>query len=174
MSKIQVKIKYLYPFSEDKKLKIIPEGDGIDVRSAIDYKPTPPYIDHRRDVIFDFALIPLGFCLELPPGFKADLKPRSGSFKKWGFVQTNSPGLIDFEYNSDTDEWKLPCLFLKEGTEGPIKVGDRIGQFEIILSQKATSEQKKLYMESDGFEFVEVEHLEGSPRGGFGECTGTN
>lgn len=172
MPKIPVKVKYVFPFTEEQKLKIIPEGDGIDVRSAIEYYPKAPKVVGDR-VIFDFKLIPLGFCLELPPGFKADLKPRSGSFKKQGFIQPNSPGLIDFEYNSDTDEWKLPCLFVQEGKELPIKVGDRIGQFEILLSQKATAEQKKLWLESDGFELIEVLHLEGAPRGGFGDATGT-
>ena len=173
MNKIQIKIKYVYPFSEDQKLKIIPEGDGIDVRSAINYMPKAPIVNADGTVSFDFKLIPLGFCMELPAGFKADLKPRSGSYKKQGFIQPNSPGLIDYEFNSDTDQWHLPCLFTQIGKECPIKIGDRIGQFEIVLSQKATAKQKKLWLESNGFEFVEVDHLEGTPRGGFGDGTGT-
>lgn len=177
MSKIQVKIKYVYPFPEDQKLKFIPEGDGVDVRSAIDYMPMAPVVNSDGTITFDFKFIPLGFCMELPKGFKADLKPRSGSYKKQGFIQPNSPGLIDgpnpIGFCGDSDQWHLPCLFTQIGKECPIKAGDRIGQFEIVLSQKATAEQKKLWLESDGFEFVEVESLNNNDRGGFGDGTGT-
>ena len=40
----------------------------------------------------EFALIKLGVSIQLPKGYKADLRMRSSTFKKWGLIQTNAIG----------------------------------------------------------------------------------
>ena len=52
--------------------------------------------------------------------------------------------------------------------ETTIKVGDRICQFRIQLSQKATLWQKIKWLLSSGIELVEVDNLNNEDRGGFG------
>ena len=47
------------------------------------------------------ALIPTGFALELPPGFEAQLRPRSGLALKSGVTILNSPGTIDADYRGE-------------------------------------------------------------------------
>jgi dUTP diphosphatase len=47
------------------------------------------------------ALIPTGFAIELPPGFEAQLRPRSGLALKSGVTILNSPGTIDADYRGE-------------------------------------------------------------------------
>ena len=78
----EIKVKY---FSDDiPRLKINPKGDLIDLYAAKDITINE----------MDEALIPLGVAMELPEGFRADLSPRSSTFKKWGIIVTNSIGKI--------------------------------------------------------------------------------
>ena len=44
--------------------------------------------------------------MKLPEGYKADIIPRSGTFGKYGIIQTNSDGRIDTNYSSKEDTWK--------------------------------------------------------------------
>jgi dUTP pyrophosphatase len=47
------------------------------------------------------ALIPTGFAIELPAGFEAQLRPRSGLALKSGVTLLNSPGTIDADYRGE-------------------------------------------------------------------------
>src|SRR4029453_885979 len=47
------------------------------------------------------ALIPTGFAIALPPGFEAQLRPRSGLALKSGVTLLNSPGTIDADYRGE-------------------------------------------------------------------------
>lgn len=143
-------------------------GDAFDLRAAEDTKLTAPMADHDGVVKFSTALVPLGIAMELPKGCKADVKPRSSTFKKWKVMETNSVGLIDCSYNGDTDEWKMPVIALDKTH---IKKGDRLCQFEIRSSQTATLWEKFLWLITTGYRFVEVETLGNKARGGFGEGT---
>jgi len=143
-------------------------GDAFDLRAAEDTKLAAPMADHDDVVKFSTALVPLGIAMELPKGCKADVKPRSSTFKKWKVLETNSVGLIDCSYKGDTDEWKMPVVALDKTH---IKKGDRICQFEIRPSQTATFWQKFLWLITTGYRFVEVETLGNKARGGFGEGT---
>ena len=97
----EIKVKY---FSDDiPRLKINPKGDLIDLYAAKDITINE----------MDEAMIPLGVAMELPEGFRANLLPRSSTFKKWGIIVTNSVGMIDHSYCGDTDEWKLAVFCLK-------------------------------------------------------------
>lgn len=100
----------------------------------------------------DFALIPLGVAMELPPGYEAHLVPRSSTFKTWGLLQTNSMGVVDSSYCGDNDMWRMPVYATRDVV---IHVNDRIAQFRIMKNQPALV-------------FDETEHLGNSDRGGFG------
>lgn len=122
----------------------------------------------KREVTFQSVLIPLGVCMQVPEGFESIVIPRSSTFKKYGLIQTNSVGLIDFSYNSEKDEWKFPAVATRDAV---IPKGTRICQFRIQLSQKATSWQKLKWLLSGSVKLVKVDHLNNTPRGGFGEGT---
>jgi dUTP pyrophosphatase len=47
------------------------------------------------------ALIPTGFAIALPPGFEAQVRPRSGLAAKHGVTVLNSPGTIDADYRGE-------------------------------------------------------------------------
>lgn len=95
--------------------------------------------------------------MKLPDGYEAHILPRSSTFKKWGIIQTNHMGVIDNSYSGNNDIWGMPVRAM-EDTE--IKVNDRICQFRIMKKQPE-------------LEFIEVDHLDGADRGGFGS-TGAN
>jgi dUTP pyrophosphatase len=47
------------------------------------------------------ALIPTGFAIELPGGYEAQIRPRSGLAHKFGVTVLNSPGTIDADYRGE-------------------------------------------------------------------------
>jgi dUTP pyrophosphatase len=73
------------------------------------------------------ALVPTGFALELPPGYEAQIRPRSGLALKHGVALLNSPGTIDADYRGE-----LMVILVNHGAE-PFLVqrGDRIAQLVI-------------------------------------------
>ena len=126
-----------------------------------------------KEVEFSTALIPLGVAMLLPDGMEANVVARSGTFKNYGVLQTNTYGVIDggeFGYNGPNDEWKFPVVALRSTT---ISINDRVCQFRIQLSQKATMWQKLKWLFTNGIKIIEVEDLpEKEDRGGF-STTGT-
>ena len=68
-------------------------------------------------------------------------------------------------YHGNNDEWLVSAIALK-ATE--IHVGDKIAQFEIVPSSKATIWQKIKWLFSNKIEFIQVESLGNADRGGFG------
>lgn len=55
-------------------------------------------------------IIDMGISIKVPDGYKADLKPRSSTFKKYGIIQTNSVGLIDSTYSGKNDRIGMPVF----------------------------------------------------------------
>ena len=141
----QIKIKYHNPILQ--KIEKIEVGDWIDLRAAEDVKLTTG----------DFKLISLGISMKLPEGYEAHVVPRSSTFKTWGILQTNSMGIIDNSYSGTNDIWRFPAYAIRD-TE--IKVNDRLCQFRILKKQPQV-------------EFIEVDKLDDTDRGGFGS-TGVN
>ena len=72
-------------------------------------------------------LIPTGLFIELPDGFEAQIRPRSGLAIKQGITCLNSPGTIDADYRG---EIKIILINLS-GEEQIINTGDRIAQMVI-------------------------------------------
>lgn len=141
------KIKIKYFDNEIDKVEKISKGDLIDLRAA----------ERVEMKAGDFKLIKLGVGMKLPDGYKANVYPRSSTYKNFGIILANSVGQIDNSYSGDNDEWRFPAIALRDTV---IHKNDRICQFEI---QKIQPEIK----------FVEVEHLDDVNRGGIGS-TGTH
>lgn len=173
--KLKIKVKRL-----NKNIdlpKVIDKGDFIDLRASETITMHAPQAGtlkrHKvngvefshRDVEFDFQLIPLGVAIKLPKGFVAHVIPRSSTFKKYGITQANSVGIIDNSYCGNNDEWKFPAISY---TDTVIPEGERICQYEIRLSQKATIWQKIKWVLSSGVKIIEVESINNTDRGGFG------
>ena len=92
-------------------------------------------------------LIPTGLFIELPVGYEAQIRPRSGLALKHGITVLNSPGTIDADYRGE-----IKVLLINLGTETfEIKKGERIAQ--MVIGQHATPE------------FVLVETLSETNRG---------
>lgn len=140
------KIKIKYFDNEIDKIEKISKGDLIDLRAA-------ETVEMKKG---DFKLIRLGVGMKLPEGYKANVYPRSSTYKNFGVILANSVGQIDNSYSGDNDEWRFPAIALRDTV---IHKNDRICQFEI---QKVQPE----------IEFIEVEHLDEVSRGGIGS-TGT-
>jgi dUTP pyrophosphatase len=70
------------------------------------------------------ALIPTGFCLEIPAGYEGQVRPRSGLALEKRVTVLNSPGTIDSDYRGE-----VGVILINHGLE-PFKVsrGDRIAQ----------------------------------------------
>lgn len=139
-----IKIKYFD--KEIDKIEKINKGDLIDLRAA-------ETAEMKKG---DFKLIKLGVGMKLPDGYKANMYPRSSTYKNFGIIQANSVGQIDNSYSGDSDEWRFPAIALRDTV---IHKNDRICQFEIQKIQPEIT-------------FEEVEHLDEESRGGIGS-TGT-
>jgi len=72
-------------------------------------------------------LIPTGLRIELPEGFEAQIRPRSGLAVKQGITIVNAPGTIDSDYRGE-----IKVLLINLGhSDYTIKRGDRIAQMVI-------------------------------------------
>ena len=96
------------------------------------------------------ALVPSGFAIELPEGFEAQVRPRSGLALRHGITIPNAPGTIDSDYRGE-----IKVILLNAGDE-PFRVsrGDRIAQLVVAPVQRAL--------------WQEVRSLAASERGGGG------
>lgn len=72
----------------------------------------------------DRELVPTGIAVSIPPGFEAQVRPRSGLAVKYGVTLLNSPGTIDADYRGE-----IKVLLINLGKEDfKIERGDRIAQ----------------------------------------------
>ena len=79
-------------------------------------------------------LIPTGLYIELPDGYEAQLRPRSGMAFKHGITLPNTPATIDSDYRGE-----IKVAIINLSTEDfTIKSGDRIAQMIIAKYEKAS------------------------------------
>lgn len=97
-------------------------------------------------------LIPCGFAMAIPPGYEAQVRPRSGLSSKFGVTLINTPGTIDADYRGEV---KVPLVNLGQAPF-TVERGMRIAQMIIAAVPTVTYE--------------EVEELDETGRGagGFG------
>jgi len=79
-------------------------------------------------------MIPTGLFIELPEGYEAQVRPRSGLANKHGITCLNSPGTIDADYRG---EIKIILVNLSK-EEHTIHNGDRIAQMVIAKVERAS------------------------------------
>jgi dUTP pyrophosphatase len=79
------------------------------------------------------ALVPTGLFIALPPGFEAQVRPRSGLAAKQGITVLNSPGTVDADYRG---EIKVILVNLSNETVH-INDGDRVAQLVIARYEQA-------------------------------------
>jgi dUTP pyrophosphatase len=117
---------------------------GMDIRADLQ----TPVVLHP----LERHLIPTGLFIELPPGFEAQIRPRSGLAIRHGITCLNSPGTIDSDYRG---EIKVILVNLS-GERFTVEHGDRIAQMIFQKVEKA--------------EWIPVETVTASKRsdGGFG------
>lgn len=89
---------------------------GMDIRAAVD---APLVLSPGKR-----ALVPTGFIFEIPEGFEAQIRPRSGLAFKHGITCLNTPGTIDSDYRGE-----VKVLLVNLGDEDfAIERGMRIAQ----------------------------------------------
>lgn len=93
----------------------------------------------------DRMLIPTGLFIELPEGFEAQIRPRSGLALKYGITVLNSPGTIDADYRGE-----IKVLLINHSKEAfSIKSGDRIAQMIVAKHETVRWEQGKDLSETE-------------------------
>lgn len=121
---------------------------GMDLRASLDAPVTLKPLER--------FLVPTGLFIELPVGYEAQVRPRSGLAFKHGISVLNSPGTIDADYRGE-----VKVILVNLSNEPfTIQDGERVAQMVIASHVQA--------------EWVQVEELAGTERGagGFGH-TGT-
>ena len=100
-------------------------SSGMDIRAHL----TEPVILKP----LERKLIPTGLFIELPEGYEAQIRPRSGLALKHGITCLNTPGTIDIDYRG---EIKVLLINLS-GEEQTINNNERIAQMVICSVEKA-------------------------------------
>ncbi|MEY2917511.1 MAG: hypothetical protein RIS73_1225 [Bacteroidota bacterium] len=102
-----------------------PGSAGMDIRANLEHSLTLQP--------FERSLTPTGLFIELPEGYEAQIRPRSGMALKQGITCLNSPGTVDSDYRG---ELKVILINLSN-TAQIINNGDRIAQMIIAKTEKA-------------------------------------
>ncbi|MBC8340014.1 MAG: dUTP diphosphatase [Rhodospirillales bacterium] len=139
----------------------LPHGAGIDLPAmATEHSAGADLVAALEDPVAlnpgGRAMIPTGIAIQLPDGFEAQIRPRSGLAVKNGVTVLNSPGTIDADYRGE-----ICVVLINHGDEDFVVTrGMRIAQMVIAPVNRPV--------------WVEVETLDDSGRGagGFGS-TGT-
>lgn len=125
------------------RVSMLPNGDGLplpsyqtpgaagcDLLAAIAEAPSVLIAPGMR------ALIPCGFSMEIPPGYEAQIRPRSGLALKNGVTVLNSPGTIDSDYRGE-----IGVILINHGAdEFEVTRGMRIAQMIFAAAPQAAFE----------------------------------
>ena len=131
----------MFTFGQKMKVKIINKSvnplpkyetsgsAGMDLRANI---KTPIQLDSLERVI-----IPTGLFIELPEGYEAQIRPRSGLSIKKGLSLVNSPGTIDSDYRGEIG---IIMINLSKKTQ-TIEPSERVAQMVIAQYEQANFEE---------------------------------
>jgi dUTP pyrophosphatase len=110
---------------------------GVDLRANIE-SPIELRPMERR-------LVPTGLFMALPPGFEAQVRPRSGLAIKHGITVLNTPGTIDADYRGEV------CVILINLSDEPFIIadGERIAQMVIARHEQAEWEPVEALSETE-------------------------
>ncbi len=114
-----------------------PQSAGVDLRANIE-SPIELRPMERR-------LIPTGLFIALPPGYEAQVRPRSGLAIKHGITVLNTPGTIDADYRGEV------CVILVNLSDEPFTIadGERIAQMVIARHEQAEWEPVEVLSETE-------------------------
>ena len=106
-----------------------PQSAGVDLRANI---PEPVVLQPLQRM-----LVPTGLYIALPPGYEAQVRPRSGLALKHGITVLNSPGTVDADYRGE-----LRTILVNLSQE-PFEIvpGERIAQMVIARHEQVQWEQ---------------------------------
>lgn len=105
------------------------DSAGMDLRAHITEPVTLASLERR--------LIPTGLRIALPPGYEAQIRPRSGLAIKSGLTLLNTPGTIDADYRGE-----IKVILVNLGTEPQqIHPGERIAQMVISAYTRVAWDQ---------------------------------
>lgn len=119
-----------------------PLSAGFDLRANIDEPVELKPLERK--------LIPTGLFIELPQGYEAQIRPRSGLAIKKGITVLNSPGTIDADYRGEI------CVIMINLSTEPFVINDGERICQMIIAQHAQAE------------WIETEVLNETDRGGGG------
>jgi dUTP pyrophosphatase len=125
-----VRITFLDPAAEDLLMPRRQSADaaGFDLVSS---SPEPIRLAPGKR-----ALVPTGVAIALPPGFEAQVRPRSGLAFKHGVTCLNSPGTIDADYRGE-----IKVLLINHGdSEYVVERGARVAQLVVARLEAASFE----------------------------------
>lgn len=120
--------------------------------------PLPHYATHgsagmdlsagiEEDIIIksgEHKLVPTGICIELPEGYEAQIRPRSGLAAKNGVTVLNTPGTIDSDYRGE-----LKIILINHGKEDfVITRGMRVAQMIISRYEQVVIEEVDSFTET--------------------------
>lgn len=116
-----------------------PLSAGMDLRANLDAPIVLKPMERK--------LIPTGLYIALPPGFEAQVRPRSGLALKKGITVLNAPGTVDADYRGEVGV----LLINLSGEDFVVNDGERIAQMVIARHEQGS--------------FVEVDVLDETERG---------
>lgn len=140
----KIKVKVINVSNNPLPAYAIPTDAGMDLRANINEQVVLQPMERK--------LIPTGIKIQLPVGYEAQVRPRSGLALKHGITVLNAPGTVDAGYRNE-----IGALLINLSNETFfIEPNDRIAQLVIAKHETA--------------ELIEVETLDESERGeqGFG------
>jgi len=132
LNDLSVRIARL-PHSEGIELPSYGTGGaaGLDLRAAVPAEAPLTLAPGAR------ALIPTGLTIAVPPGYEAQVRPRSGLALKFGVTCLNSPGTIDSDYRGE-----VGVILANLGSEPfVIHRGDRIAQMVVARYERIAWEE---------------------------------
>ena len=114
-----------------------PQSAGVDLRANIE-SPIELRPMERR-------LVPTGLFMALPPGYEAQVRPRSGLAIKHGITVLNTPGTIDADHRGEV------CVILVNLSDEPFLIadGERIAQMVIARHEQAEWEPVEVLSETE-------------------------
>ena len=106
-----------------------PQSAGVDLRANLE---EPLVLEPLQRV-----MVPTGLYIALPPGYEAQVRPRSGLAAKHGITVLNSPGTVDADYRGE-----LKTILVNLSRE-PFEIvpGERIAQMVIARHEQVEWEQ---------------------------------
>lgn len=113
------------------------QSAGMDLRANIDESITLKPLER--------AIIKTGLYIALPPGFEAQVRPRSGLAAKKGITVLNSPGTVDADYRGE-----IGVILVNLSNEDfLVQDGERVAQLVIAKHERVTWEEVEVLGETE-------------------------